>query len=66
MDSFLLFPYISTVPGKTEAFLTAEFEMGSGEPGSYDRPVMCVLRPFIKLLVNSALSRKSLAPINEA
>jgi len=28
--------------------------------------VMCVLRPFIKLLVNSALSRKSLAPINEA
>ena len=45
----MYFPYISTVPNKTEAFLTAEFEMGSGEPSSYDRPILSVSRSFIKL-----------------
>ncbi len=49
MDSFLFFPYISTVPNKTEAFLTAEFEMGSGEPGSYDRPKLRTGKSFINV-----------------
>ncbi len=44
VDSFLSFPYMSTVQNRTEAFLTAEFEMGSGEPGSYDRPLFRTYR----------------------
>ena len=38
MDSFPRFPYKSTVQLETEACLTSEFEMGSGEPSPYGRP----------------------------
>lgn len=45
---------MSAVPNKTEAFLTSEFEMGSGEPGSYDRPKLFLFRSGLYrfLLIN--------------
>ena len=38
LDSFPRFPCKSTVQLGTEACLTSEFGMGSGEPSPYDRP----------------------------
>lgn len=38
MDSLPGFPHTNAVKPSTEARLTSEFEMGSGEPRPYDRP----------------------------
>ena len=38
VDSFSRLPYESTVRLETEACLTSEFGMGSGEPSPYGRP----------------------------
>ena len=40
MDSFPGFPHISAVHPGTYAFLTSVFEMGTGKPRSYDRPLL--------------------------
>jgi hypothetical protein len=48
VDSFLGFPRNAVQP-KTEAFLTAEIETRSGEPGPYDRPRYRSKYSFIKV-----------------
>jgi hypothetical protein len=47
-------PAQSAVQHKTEAFLTAEFEMSSGEPGSYDRPFISDFDWFINFIAKVA------------
>ncbi len=50
MDSFSTFPR-NAVPTETEACLTTVFEMGTGDPSSYDRPMGRSYEGFIKVII---------------